>query len=38
VTIEPVKNGQPIGRILTVVLANGQKLVAATATTPVTAP
>ena len=34
VTIEPVKNGQPIGRILTVVLANGQKLVAATATTP----
>ena len=38
VTIEPVKNGQPIGRILTVVLPNGQKLVAATATTPVAAP
>jgi len=34
VTLEPVKNGQPIGRILTVVLANGEKLVAATATTP----
>ena len=38
VTVEPVKNGQPIGRILTVVTAGGQKLVAATATTPVTAP
>ena len=34
VTIEPVKNGQPVGRILTVVLANGQTLVAATATPP----
>jgi Family of unknown function (DUF6152) len=34
VTLEPVKNGQPIGRILSVVLANGQKLTAATATTP----
>ena len=34
VTIEPVKNGQPVGRILTVVLANGQKLQAATASTP----
>src|SRR4026209_656603 len=33
-TLEPVKNGQPIGRILTVVLPSGQKLVAATATTP----
>ena len=32
VTIEPVKNGQPIGRILTVVVANGQSLVAATPT------
>jgi len=32
VTIEPAKNGQPIGRILTVVLADGQKLIAATAT------
>jgi len=34
VTLEPVKNGQPIGRILTVILANGDKLIAATATTP----
>jgi hypothetical protein len=34
VTLEPVKNGQPIGRLLTVILPNGQKLVAATATTP----
>jgi hypothetical protein len=34
VTLEPVKNGQPIGRLLTVVLPGGQKLVAATATTP----
>jgi Family of unknown function (DUF6152) len=34
VTLEPVKNGQPIGRLLTVVLLSGQKLVAATATTP----
>ena len=33
-TLEPVKNGQPIGRLLTVVLANGQKLVAAPPTTP----
>jgi hypothetical protein len=33
VTIEPVKNGQAVGRILTAVRANGQKLVAATATT-----
>jgi uncharacterized protein DUF6152 len=32
-TLEPVKNGQPIGRLLTVVLANGQKLVAAPPTT-----
>ncbi len=37
VTIEPVKNGQPVGRILTAVLANGQKLVAATASTPAAA-
>ena len=29
VTLEPVKNGQPIGRVLTVVLPNGQKLVTA---------
>jgi hypothetical protein len=34
VTLEPVKNGQSIGRLLTVVLPNGDKLVAATATTP----
>ena len=34
VTFEPVKNSQPIGRLLTVILPNGQKLVAATATTP----
>lgn len=34
VTIEPVKNGQPVGRILTAVMANGQKLIAATASTP----
>ena len=34
VTIEPVKNGQPVGRILTAILANGQKLIAATASTP----
>ena len=32
VIIEPVKNGQPIGRLLTVVLPGGAKLVAATAT------
>ena len=37
VTIEPAKNGQPIGRILTAVLATGQKLVAATASTPAAA-
>jgi hypothetical protein len=34
VTLEPVKNGQPIGRLLTVILPSGQKLIAATATTP----
>ena len=34
VILEPVKNGQPIGRILSVVFANGEKLIAATATTP----
>ena len=38
VIIEPVKNGQPIGRLLTVVLATGQKLVAAPPTTPENAP
>ena len=34
VTIEPVKNGQPVGRILHVILPNGQKLIAANPTTP----
>ena len=34
VTLEPVKNGQPIGRLLTIVLPNGEKLVAAPATLP----
>ena len=34
VTLEPVKNGQPIGRLLTVILANGEKLIAAPATLP----
>jgi uncharacterized protein DUF6152 len=38
VIIEPVKNGQPIGRLLTVVLPNGQKLVAAPPTTLENAP
>jgi hypothetical protein len=38
VTIEPVKNGQPVGRILHVILPNGQKLVAANATTPESTP
>jgi Family of unknown function (DUF6152) len=38
VILEPVKNGQPIGRMLTIVLANGQKLVAAPPTTPANAP
>lgn len=38
VVIEPVKNGQPIGRLLTVALANGQKLVAAPPTTLENAP
>jgi uncharacterized protein DUF6152 len=38
VIIEPVKNGQPIGRLLTVLLANGQKLVAAPPTTLENAP
>ena len=37
-TIEPVKNGQPVGRILYVILANGQKLTAANATTPESTP
>ena len=38
VTIEPVKNGQPVGRILYLILPNGQKLVAANATTPGSTP
>lgn len=38
VILEPVKNGQPIGRLLTVVLPNGQKLIAAPPTTPATTP
>src|SRR5207237_5495144 len=38
VTLEPVKNGQPIGRILHVMLPNGQKLVAANPTTPESTP
>jgi len=38
VIIEPVKNGQPIGRLLTVVLPSGQKLVAAPPTTLENAP
>jgi hypothetical protein len=38
VIIEPVKNGQPIGRLLTAILANGQKLVAAPPTTLENAP
>jgi hypothetical protein len=38
VILEPVKNGQPIGRMLTIVLANGQKLVAAPPTTQENAP
>ena len=32
VTLEPVKNGQAIGRLLTVILPGGQKLIAAPAT------
>ena len=38
VTVEPVKNGGPIGRILHVILPNGQKLIAANATTPGSTP
>ena len=38
VTVEPVKNGQPVGRILYVILPNGQKLIAANATTPESTP
>lgn len=38
VTVEPVKNGEPVGRILYVILPNGQKLIAAAATTPGSTP
>jgi len=38
VILEPVKNGQPIGRLLTAVRADGQKLIAAPPTPPATAP
>src|SRR5207253_9875074 len=38
VTLEPVKNRQPIGRLLTVILANGEQLIAAPPTTPAAAP
>jgi hypothetical protein len=38
VTVEPVKNGEPVGRILSVILANGQKLIAAAPTTPASTP
>jgi uncharacterized protein DUF6152 len=31
VTLEPVKNGAPVGRILHVILPSGEKLIAATA-------
>jgi hypothetical protein len=34
VTVEPVKNGEPIGRVLSVVLPNGQVLSAAGGATP----
>ncbi len=34
ITIEPAKNSQPVGRILNVILPNGQKLIAANPTTP----
>jgi hypothetical protein len=36
VTVEPVKNGAPVGRILSVVLANGQTLFAAAPAAPPT--
>jgi hypothetical protein len=38
VTVEPVKNGEPVGRILSVILPNGQKLIAANPTTPASTP
>ena len=38
VTVEPVKNGEPVGRMLNVILPNGQKLIAAAPTTPASTP
>jgi hypothetical protein len=38
VTVEPVKNGEPVGRILSVILANGQKLINQAPTTPASTP
>jgi len=38
VTVEPVKNGEPVGRMLSVILPNGQKLIAAAPTTPASTP
>ena len=38
ITVEPVKNGEAVGRILHVILPNGQKLIAAAATTPESTP
>ena len=38
VTVEPVKNGEPVGRMLNVILPNGQKLTAAAPTTPASTP
>jgi len=38
VTVEPVKNGEPVGRMLNVILPNGQKLTAANPTTPASTP
>jgi hypothetical protein len=37
-TVEPVKNGEPVGRLLQVILPNGQKLIAAAPTTPASTP
>jgi hypothetical protein len=34
VTVEPLKNGLPVGRILSVILPNGEKLVAVAAAPP----
>jgi Family of unknown function (DUF6152) len=37
-TVEPVKNGEPVGRLLQVILPTGQKLIAAASTTPASTP